>query len=287
MATCGHCKKPGQTVAHVRTCGQASGTVATATRTLPDLEPGMVFTVDLEDGHWLTEGVLIGDKVQARRLDGTQRVVVWPLKQVELVFPNAQAARDYELAQRTDATLRRNREILHGDPNYCRGCAKGWRGAKWHREGCPNVPAAQPIENNHHASGATLREGSDTWGPINKLRAEVKPHLHRKIRNAMVGHFALRAPADEGGVVKFYRVKLMTAGNWAGKVFVEAQASDDFHPVRSPETLTQVLTGILTDPHAAEELYGQELGQCYRCNRTLTDETSRALGIGRECRSKL
>jgi hypothetical protein len=35
---------------------------------------------------------------------------------------------------------------------------------------------------------------------------------------------------------------------------------------------------------AAATLYGTELGQCYRCNRHLTDELSRQLGIGPECR---
>lgn len=34
-------------------------------------------------------------------------------------------------------------------------------------------------------------------------------------------------------------------------------------------------------------LFGIELGRCCRCGRTLTDETSRALGLGPECRSKL
>lgn len=34
---------------------------------------------------------------------------------------------------------------------------------------------------------------------------------------------------------------------------------------------------------AAARLYGQEIGRCCRCNRSLTDETSRAAGIGPEC----
>jgi hypothetical protein len=100
----------------------------------------------------------------------------------------------------------------------------------------------------------------------------------------MVGHFAVRI--DGSDVVKFYRVKLVTGGNWTGKVFVDAQASDEFYPVRNPDTLAWILAGILADPRAAETLYGTELGKCCRCNRTLTDETSRALGIGPECRSK-
>jgi hypothetical protein len=33
-------------------------------------------------------------------------------------------------------------------------------------------------------------------------------------------------------------------------------------------------------------LYGTQLGRCMKCNRHLTDELSRALGIGPECRSR-
>ena len=285
MATCGHCKQPGQTIGHIRTCRQAG---SVATKQLPDLTPGNVVTLSSADGYWhvvrpntedarryLVEQLLPGSRM------GAEAYV--HAREVELVFPSAQAAKDYDMALRDEATKRQTRETLHGDPNYCRGCAKGWAGAKWHRDGCPVIAAREakvaPVPGDYQSEAATR----SPWEAIDALRGEVKPHLHRKIRNAQVGHFALRTE----GVVKFYRVKLVTTGNWAGKVFVEAQASDDFHPVRSPETLTQVLTGILADPHAAEELYGQELGQCYRCNRTLTDETSRALGIGPECRSKL
>jgi hypothetical protein len=31
--------------------------------------------------------------------------------------------------------------------------------------------------------------------------------------------------------------------------------------------------------------YGVEIGRCYVCNRTLTDDLSRSLGIGPHCRS--
>lgn len=291
MATCGHCKATGQTVDHVRTCGQVGGAVAT--KQLPTLVAGNVVTLAGEDGYWLVTHVYIGGHIfNVERIcangAGTRGEAF--VETVEMVFTNTNAATDYRLAQETEVLKRRNREILHGDPNYCRACARGLKGRALHREGCPNTPVAQPLANNHHAFGATLREpagGEAKWGTVNNLRNQVKPHLHRKVRNAMVGHFALRAPQDEGGMVKFYRVKLVTGGNWTGKVFVDAQASDEFWPVRNPDALAWILAGILIDPRAAETLYGTELGQCYRCNRTLTDETSRALGIGPECRSKL
>lgn len=303
MATCGYCKATGQTVEHVRTCGQAGSAVATAERQLPTLALGNVVTLTSEEGYWLVEHVdehnngtrWIG-VIQHQPNGKPVRSLTPDLADVQLVFANGHAAVDYDILTRSEATKARVRETLHGDADYCRGCVKGWAGEKWHRDGCPVIAdrhakaqaaaheasqERQAYANHHDASGANLRD-DNPWALVNALRNQVKAHLHRKVRNAQVGHFALRVD----GVVKFYRVKLVTAGNWAGKVFVDAQASDEFYPVKTPATLTEVLTGILADPQAAERLYGTELGKCCRCNRTLTDETSRALGIGPECRSK-
>ncbi len=47
-----------------------------------------------------------------------------------------------------------------------------------------------------------------------------------------------------------------------------------------------ILAGILVDPRAATVLYGRELGVCGVCSRTLTDESSRAAGIGPVCASR-
>lgn len=303
MATCGHCGQAGQTVAHVRTCGQAG---AVATTTLPQLVIGNVVTLVDEPGFWTVEhlathedGVPWLGAEQIRSENGSGKAHrVAPTSEVELVFPDMQAAANYRIAVDTEVAKAQVRETLHGDPSYCRGCAKGWAAAKWHRDGCPNIAqVALPVRD----TGTHVDEMVDVpglpgvrvpapvdgnpWAPVNELRNRIKPYLHRKIRNATIGHFAART--DGSDVVKFYRVKLVTAGNWAGKVFVEAQASDDYYPIKTPATLTMVLTAILVNPKAAEELYGRELGQCYRCNRTLTDETSRRLGIGPECRSKL
>lgn len=93
--------------------------------------------------------------------------------------------------------------------------------------------------------------------------------------------------SDGRTVVKFYKVDKPTEGRWAGRTFVNVQASDEFYPVRNPSTRQEILTLIARDPKAAMLRYGQELGHCGHCGRTLTDETSRALGIGPVCRGKL
>lgn len=65
-----------------------------------------------------------------------------------------------------------------------------------------------------------------------------------------------------------------------------AQASDDLFPVKGKEHRDEVIAAIAADPPAASARFGQEIGRCGRCNRTLTDETSRAMGIGPVCATK-
>jgi len=88
------------------------------------------------------------------------------------------------------------------------------------------------------------------------------------------------------GKLGFYRVSRPESGRWAGKTFVNVQASDDEYPVRGAAAVGSILTKIAVDPAAAAQRYGQEIGRCSRCGRTLTDEISRAAGMGPDCRSK-
>jgi hypothetical protein len=91
--------------------------------------------------------------------------------------------------------------------------------------------------------------------------------------------YALR---NEAGEVKFYQVK---RGRKPGMIFVEAQASDEFFPIRNRTHREGILAAIAKDPRAALALYGQEVGSCGRCGRTLTSEY-RKLGIGPICIDK-
>lgn len=49
---------------------------------------------------------------------------------------------------------------------------------------------------------------------------------------------------------------------------------------------TELVTRALENPAGAALRYAQELGRCSRCNRTLTDEASRARGLGQECATR-
>lgn len=92
-----------------------------------------------------------------------------------------------------------------------------------------------------------------------------------------------RYAVEEDGVLKFFKVK---NGRKAGFVFLDIQASDEWHKVSNVTRIRKVLALIAVDAKAAMVRYGQEIGECGHCGRTLTDEASRAAGIGPICASK-
>lgn len=63
------------------------------------------------------------------------------------------------------------------------------------------------------------------------------------------------------------------------------QASDELHPVPGP-ALATVVAVIAANPLEACIRYGLEFKRCGRCGRGLTDENSRAAGIGPVCATK-
>jgi hypothetical protein len=91
------------------------------------------------------------------------------------------------------------------------------------------------------------------------------------------GRYAI--PKDDGTLM-FYSVK-------QGKYikFVDVWASDARYPVKNPQERKRILEAIEADADAGPR-FGREIGRCYVCGRTLTDETSRSLGIGPVCRGE-
>lgn len=98
------------------------------------------------------------------------------------------------------------------------------------------------------------------------------------------GRYAVTDPTD--GVFKFFHLDRPTEGRWKGYTFLKVRASDDLHPIRAKAHRDAVIAAIAEDVEKAQTQYGVKLGHCYRCGRTLTDQTSRDLGIGPDCRSK-
>ena len=86
------------------------------------------------------------------------------------------------------------------------------------------------------------------------------------------------AVEKEDGTLMFYSVK-----NGKYKTFVDVWASDTRYPIQSKIEAKRILEAIKADPDAGPR-FGREIGKCYVCGRTLTDELSRSLGIGPVCR---
>lgn len=90
-----------------------------------------------------------------------------------------------------------------------------------------------------------------------------------------------------GDALRFYIVSRPTEGKWAGYVFLAVQASDEEHPIRNRSEKARILAALGADLEGAMRLYGQMIGACGHCNRTLTNPESIAYGIGPICREKM
>jgi len=96
-----------------------------------------------------------------------------------------------------------------------------------------------------------------------------------------------RYAVEEDGTLKFFHVRNGKAGTrWEGFTFLDIQASDETYAIRDRARKAAILATIAADLEGASRRYGQELGTCGRCGRTLTNDESRAYGIGPECRKK-
>lgn len=94
------------------------------------------------------------------------------------------------------------------------------------------------------------------------------------------GRYAI--PGGDDGKLRFYSVK---RDEERLAVWVDVWASDARYPIRAIPQRIEILKEIKADPDAGPR-FGREIGACYVCGRTLTDETSRALGIGPVCRGE-
>jgi len=120
-----------------------------------------------------------------------------------------------------------------------------------------------------------------------QLMMQVEEGMNRQIAEALLpdvpeGRYAV----EHKGVLKFFKVDRPTEGRWAGRTFVKVQASDDWFSIRPTVAKNEILALIGNDVQQASLRYGRELGHCGVCGRTLTDENSRARGIGPICADK-
>lgn len=86
----------------------------------------------------------------------------------------------------------------------------------------------------------------------------------------------------------FFRVDRPEDGKWAGYTFVKRViGGHDDQRVRGTEMRLALEAILATGVDQARQTYGVEIGRCAICNRHLTDDESRAFGIGPTCRGGL
>ena len=108
--------------------------------------------------------------------------------------------------------------------------------------------------------------------------------------NVPAGRYAVDgAPSEPMGTPRtvFVKVDVPTEGRWAGRIFVKVQAGDDL--IRISRDAADALLAKIAKAGVQEAMlrYGREIGSCGHCGRTLTNEESRAYGIGPKCRGTM
>lgn len=99
------------------------------------------------------------------------------------------------------------------------------------------------------------------------------------------GYYAIPS-ATGNNDLDFYAVKA-GKNKWSGRVFVDRVIGGrPDRGLRASEGIKALKRIKEFGTDEAGLLYAQQLGRCRACNRHLTDETSRELGIGPECRKR-
>lgn len=100
------------------------------------------------------------------------------------------------------------------------------------------------------------------------------------------GSYGIKTRKDPRFVndVTFFKLWIGDRGGWRVQMYV----SDDLHRVQlSVDTQIDVLRKIAKNPAKAAARFGHEFGHCAICGRGLTNDESRARGIGPVCAERL
>lgn len=104
-----------------------------------------------------------------------------------------------------------------------------------------------------------------------------------KVGEVPAGRYAV----EVGETLAFVQVDRPEEGRWAGYTFVTRQLADEFVRVSRHQAATILEAIKAVGPAEASKRYGREIGECGICHRTLTNEDSRANGIGPQCAKKI
>ncbi|WIC89789.1 hypothetical protein SEA_SAPO_18 [Gordonia phage Sapo] len=106
------------------------------------------------------------------------------------------------------------------------------------------------------------------------------------VEEVPAGFYAVETGEGATNELAFYKVDRPTEGRWAGYVFVKLQVSDDLQRLSRDAGHAVVRKVAEVGAANASARYGHELGVCGVCGRTLTNDASRAAGIGPKCAEK-
>jgi hypothetical protein len=126
----------------------------------------------------------------------------------------------------------------------------------------------QPMKSRHQ----------DTFGPsVSDLpRADIVP----------AGRYAIDTRLGAINTVAFYKVDRPDEGRWAGHVFVKHVVGGDELRMSRADSRVILLRIAEAGAEAASARYGHMIGECGMCGRQLTNDESRARGIGPICAAK-
>lgn len=150
------------------------------------------------------------------------------------------------------------------------------------------VPTSQVEQVQEALGGQLTKRQASTW--IDALQQHPKtarPQANTtSLPDVPAGHYATASRTGNNDL-DFWRVDRPTQGQWAGRTFVKRViGGHEDQRVNLTETRAALEAILAAGLEEASRAYGQSIGRCGRCNRSLTDETSRAYGIGPDCRSK-
>lgn len=140
------------------------------------------------------------------------------------------------------------------------------------------------IRHEYEERRLTKRSIGRVIDALKELKTELANEQFKKnllyIPEIPVGRYAVNTAA---GPLAFYRVAISKSGSYSVYVY----ASDEQHRIQNEGAAKTILLKIeKVGIEQARTTFGVEMKSCWKCGRKLTDETSRSLGIGPECRAK-
>jgi hypothetical protein len=173
----------------------------------------------------------------------------------------------------------------------------GWK-EQMHQDaiGAASLIKSMAETRKAEANAALARlDGDDERAKMAAAEIDSRVDVRVILGRIPAGRYALDSAPDAQGATHtvFWHLDKPEDGKWSGWSFLKVQRGPDtgrFSTIR-PDGLASpaaasILEKIAIDPLAAAARYGHELGRCGICDRELTDETSRRLGVGPVCLKK-